>query len=226
MASTAGDNPGPRRRHASAGMLLAVALLLLAGLAGVGCADEPEPGTGTNTYTDNPSVARLRVMAVDQGLTRQAQAGSLDLAALPAGRLSFTQRQVVDGVETEVPWVVASDFFFTQIDVYYAEMAPAGDGTYSVLYQLNDEQGRENSIKLQQMTAAMAAATTATGERAGLAVIYNEAVRAIVPLNEPIVNGQIRIDGLTEAEAVELTAKFADRAYFFPDEGQESRVQR
>lgn len=207
-------------------MLLAAALLLVAGLAGLGCADEPEPGTGTNVYTDNPSTARLRVMAVDQELSRQAQAGGLDLAALPAGRLSFIQRQVVNGVETAVPWVVASDFFFTQIDVYYAEMAPAGDGTFMVLYQLNDEQGRENTTRLQQMTAAMAAATTATGERADLAVIYNETVRAIVPLSAPIVNGQIRLTGLTEAEAVELTAEFADRAFHFPDEGQQSRVER
>lgn len=214
------------RRGVVAAMLSAIALLLALALAGFGCADEPELGDGPNVYTTNPSVARLRVMAVDQELSRQAQAGSLDLAALPAGRLSYPQLLVVDGVESSVPWVVNSDFFFTQIDVFYAEMAPAPDGTYTVVYQLNDEQGREASTRLQQMSASLAAATTATGERADLAVIYNEVVRAIVPITEPLVQGQVRVDGLTEAQALELTENFADRAFRFPDEGKESRVER
>lgn len=223
----AGRNKTVRgRRRVVAAMLPAIALLLALTLASSGCADEPELGDGPNVYTTNPSAVRLRVMAVDQELSRQAQAGSLDLAALPAGRLSYPQRQVVDGVEADIPWVVISDFFITQMDVFYAEMAPAGDGTYSVVYQLNDEQGRENSTRLQQMTASLAAATTATGERADLAVIYNEAVKAIVPLATPLVNGQIRVDGLTQAQAEELAENFADRAFRFPDEGKESRVER
>lgn len=214
---------GPGRRHWNVLPLLALALLfaLLAG----GCADKPELGNGANTYTTNPSESRLRIMAVDQELSRQAQAGGLDLAALPPGRLSFPQYQLTGGVEASVHWVVDSEFFFTQIDLYYAEIEPTGDGTFTVLYQLSDVQGRDNSTKLQQMTAGLAAGTTGTGEPASLAIIYNETVRAIVPVTIPLVKGEIRITGLTQAEAEQLTVNFADRAFWFPEEGRESRVK-
>lgn len=195
-------------------------LVLAAGLVLGGCADEPQLGNGVNTYTTNPSVARLRIFEVDQELSRQAQAGSLDLAALPAGRLSYPQETSGGNDGPVVTWVVKSGFFFTQIDLFFVDVKPAGDGTYTVTYVLSDEQGRDNSSRLQQMTAAMASAAAANGDQASLAIVYNETVRAIVPVGVPIDNGQVTVTGLTQAEADAIAAEFWTRSEALPNESQ------
>lgn len=203
---------------------LPLAALLTAAVLGVGCAGEPELGGGPDVYTTNPSDVRIRIMEVDQELSRQAQSGSLDLNNLPAGRRSYMEVTIDEaGNQVSVPWVVKTGFFFTQIDIFYAETEAAGDGTYTVVLALNDEQGRDNSVKLQQMTAPMAA-SAASGSVANLAVIRNEQVVALVPVTVPLVNGQIMITGQTQAEADRLTSGLADRAFRFPEEGAETRV--
>jgi hypothetical protein len=200
------------------------AFTILLGLMISGCADEPELGNGTNTYTTITPEGRLRIMVVDNEMSRQAQVGSLDLNNLPLGKMVFREQSRVEG-EDGTPWVVDTDFFFTQIDVYYAEVEPAGD-VFDVVYQLHDEGGRNNSVKLQQVTVEMAAATGAADDPGKLAIINNETVSAVLPITVPITNGEIRVSGLSAEEAEEMTEEHPDRAFYFPEEGKKSRIDR
>jgi hypothetical protein len=208
--------------------LIAVAAISLMAvmLAVSACAGEPELGAGPNMYTTSNSEARVRIMVVDDELSRQVQSGSLDPAALPAGKLVFREQAEPGNGQEGTPWVVNGDFFFTSIDIYYAEVEPAADGSFDVVYQLYDVQGRNNTAKLQQVTVEMAAAMGGTDDPGRLAVIYNEVVRGLIPITTPIVDGEIRLGGLTEAVAEEITGKFPDRAFFFPEEGRESRFKQ
>lgn len=216
-----------RHRHPqkTAAVIAALALLLLAVLA-VGCAESPELGEDENVYTTNDSEGRLRLMAVDQELSRQAQSGELDIDNLPDGKLSFPENRIDEaGNVSQVPWVVNSDFFFTQMDIFFAEAVTADDGSIVVVYQMHDEQGRNSSGKLKQMTAEMVNTAAETGETATIAVVYNGAIRAFVPLSAPITSGQIQIVGLSRQDVDELIFYFPDRAYRFPEEGKESKWQ-
>jgi len=208
-------------------MALSLAVLSAALALAGGCADAPELGDGVNTYTSFEREGRLRIMEVDQELSRQAQAGSLDPGSLPPGRLIFPGAGAggADQAAT-VPWVLVSSFFFTQYDIFYAEAAPAADGSFDVVFQMDDEQGRDNTLRLQRMTASMAAAAGESGGQVSLAVVYNEKVRAVLPVAEPIVDGVIRVTGLSREEAEEIVFFFPDRAYRYPEEGKQSKWER
>ena len=210
------DQGPPVLRNATVPILTRFVLLvagLLAGLTGIGgCADAPELGNGANVYTINYSPNRLRIFEVDRELSKQAQAGTLDLNNLPPGRLSFPEvRLDPDGNEVTIPWVVSADMFFTQLDIYFAEASPVADGSYQVFYQLNDGGGRDNSSKMQRLTAAMAAEAGATGEQASLAIVFNDTVRAVLPVTTPIVDGAIKVSGLSQEEAEEMVSYFLSR---------------
>lgn len=205
---------GTDRKRTRAGRRLAPVLVLCCFMLALaaGCADEPDLESGDNPYTASVGEARLRIMAVDDALSRDVQSGALEAAALPPGKMLFREPAGADGA-AGTPWVVDSDFFFTQMDVYFAQVEAAG-GSYTVIYQLNDEEFRKNSGKLQQMTAELAAAAGGPGS---LAIIFNGEVRAVVPVTSPITNGEIRVTGLSESVATEIIDDYPDRAARFPD---------